>query len=247
MPHTVKLSKNYTWQKCLNRHRFEDDMGFISKVIWLVPFIVGGWLHSVSLVAAATPAVYTWGSYDADGQTLGFVNENGEPLETGSVVQLIWSGSNGRVDPPQAATGSVTVDDQIIATRTIPNDADYPPPLRNKGYLLAQLNYDTDQPYQNGYVYMRAWNAPTAGRNGGATAYGDSHLLLLTSSGTGLQLGIMTNHSTATAVTIAKMNSNVWVARPPIFIIAAVLQLLTCAIIIYIRENLRKEERKVKG
>lgn len=216
-------------------------MGFISKVIWLVLIVLGSWLYSLSLAIAATPAVYTWGSYDANGQTLGFVDENGEPLEAGSVVQLIWSGSNGRIDPPQAATGGVTVDDQIIANRTIPNDADYPPPLRNKGYLLAQLNYDTDQPYQNGYVYMRAWNAPIAGRNGGATAYGDSHLLLLTSNGTGLQLGVITNHSTATVVTLAKINSEVWSARPLLFIATAVLQLVTCAAMIYMGENFHKE------
>lgn len=159
-----------------------------------------------ALVVSAAPAVYTWGSYDSSGSSLGFTDENDQPLETGDVVQLIWVGPNGRIDPPQASTGATTIDDQLLQSSPLPLNANYPPPLRNKGYMLAQFNYDTDQPYHNGLVYMRAWNAGVAGRNGGATLYGDSNLMTLTANGNGVQLGVRTSYSTGTAVQLSTVN-----------------------------------------
>lgn len=175
---------------------------------WRVVFMALASLLALAqaFIVSAAPSVYTWGSYDSSGNSFGFLDENEQPLETGDVVQLIWVGPNGRVDPPQAITGETTIDDQLIQSSNLPLDANYPPPLRNKGYMLAQLNYDTDQPYHEGLVYMRAWNAGVAGRNGGASAYGESNLMTLTANGNGVQLGIRTTHSTGTAVQLGALS-----------------------------------------
>jgi len=86
-------------------------------------------------------------------------------------VQLIWTGPDGAVDPPQS-DGAPGDDDQVLQTSTINNGLPLPPPQQNKGYApLTTYTFDTDDPHAGGTVYIRAWNNNTPQT---ATAYGDS-------------------------------------------------------------------------
>ncbi|MCA9873055.1 MAG: hypothetical protein KC441_05355 [Anaerolineales bacterium] len=150
--------------------------------------------------AAAVPTSFQWGSFSATGSTsFGVYESDGNTiLETGDLVQLLWAGPDGLVDPP-LPDGSPTGDDQLLDTTTVQNTGSLPPPARNKGYVpLHTYSCDTTDPQINGVVYQRAWNASTAGS---ATAYGNSGTGTLTSGGSFNALRWQMTHS-PTAVTL---------------------------------------------
>ena len=110
-------------------------------------------------------SVTDYGVYNSDNTTV---------LATGNLVQLIWAGPNGQIDPP-SYDGTPSCDDVVLATNTINNGAPLPPPQQNKGYFSTQTYlYDTFDPQMGGTVYVRAWNNNTAGGQAGATHYGHS-------------------------------------------------------------------------
>lgn len=134
-----------------------------------ISWLMGGLNRSIR----ATPASFDWGSFNAGGSTAYGIYDvdNATILQTGDLAQLIWTGPNGVIDPPQVS-GAPGGDDQLLSTNTVNNGAPFPPPQQNKGYLaLKTYSFDTEDPQNEGLVYIRAWNAPSAS---GANAYGDS-------------------------------------------------------------------------
>lgn len=122
-------------------------------------------------VVSATPAGFDWGSFSSSGDETYGVRAGGIPVDTGSLVQLIWVGTDGAVDVPDT-DGTPGDDDVLLDTGTVLNDAPLPPPLRNKGYVpLSTYTFDTEAEYAGGIVYMRAWDGPSAATS---TAFGDS-------------------------------------------------------------------------
>jgi hypothetical protein len=131
----------------------------------------------------ADPASFEWGTFDSGGSTSYGVYEadNVTILETGDLVQFIWAGPDGEIDPPQP-DGTPSDDDQVLDTSTIENGGSLPPPAQNKGYIpLVTYSFDTGDSQNGGTVYIRAWNASTAAS---ATAYGDSSTGTLSNGGT---------------------------------------------------------------
>jgi len=143
-------------------------------------------LLSISLVSSpvwAVPASFLWGSFDSGGATTYGVYEhdNVTILQTGDLAQLIWAGPNGSIDPP-TPSGGVTGDDVILDTSAVNNGSPLPPSAQNRGYIpFKTYTFDTENPQNNGTIYIRAWNASTAA---GATAYGNSTTGTLTNGGT---------------------------------------------------------------
>jgi len=134
--------------------------------------------HPVGAQAAVS---FDWGSFDSGGSTTYGVYEadNTTVLQTWDLVQLIWTGADGTIDPPQP-DGSTTDDDQILDSSTVRNDLPGDP--ANKGYIpLKTYTFFPSDPQSGGTVYIRAWNASTASS---ATAYGDSTTATLTGGGT---------------------------------------------------------------
>lgn len=153
-----------------------------NKLALLVAGIIGIFLTSLVQMVHAIPANFDWGSFDAGGATsFGVYDEdNSTILESGDLVELIWAGPDGLVDPPQAE-GGPGGDDMLLATAAIVNGGSLPPPLQNKGYIpLQTYSYDTEDIQQNGTVYIRAWNAPDVEQ---ATAYGNSETVILSEGG----------------------------------------------------------------
>lgn len=134
--------------------------------------------HQVS----AVPLAFTWGSYDASGDTAYGVYEidTVTPLSTGDLVQLIWAGPDGLIDPP-SVDGTPGGDDVILDSTTVQNRGTLPPPALDRGYVPFKVySYDTEDPETGGVVYLRAWNAPSVS---GDDAYGDSQISVLTVNG----------------------------------------------------------------
>lgn len=159
-------------------------------------------------VQALSLVNFEWGAVDAAGQLLGFTTADGvTPLPNGSVVQLLWAGPNGQIDPPLMSSGDPGGDDELVDSNNVQNGFPFPPPLRNKGYVsLKVFTYDSSESWHGGQVYMRVWNASGVGSIGGSTAYGESALTTLSDGASFNQLGISTN-KTVTAVTMTHYHS----------------------------------------
>lgn len=139
-------------------------------------------LFSIFSIVLANPTTFEWGSFDSRGGTNFGVydQDNVTLLAENSLVQLVWVGQDGVVARP-GLDGLPEGDDLILDETKVINVGSLPPPLQNNGYvLLKTLSFDSEAPYQNSSVYLRAWNAasPLA-----ASAYGDSELGMLTSGG----------------------------------------------------------------
>ncbi|MBK8432677.1 MAG: hypothetical protein IPL28_15895 [Chloroflexi bacterium] len=175
---------------------------------YLLPFFVFTLLTAVVRPVWASPASYTWGSFDTTGAAVGFIGLDGEPLPQNSVVQLIWVGPDGEINPPHPYTGQPSGDDVLLEARAVLTNSQVPAPFRSKGYVaLDEYSYDTQDGWAGQMVYMRGWNGTAAGRQGDATAYGDSGPLLLNNGGTGNLLGIQTDQQVS-AVSLQQLQTN---------------------------------------
>lgn len=169
---------------------------------FLFPLLVL-WLATAA-VAHAFAQSYTWGSFDATAAAVGFYTANGQtPLAEDNAVQLIWVGPDNTLNPPDPYTGLPSGDDQLLAIGAIVTNSQVPPPFRNKGYVAQTLyTYDSGDAWAGKALYMRGWNAATIGRQGGATAYGDSPPFTLVDGGIANPLGVVVNQQVS-AVALA--------------------------------------------
>lgn len=138
---------------------------------------------SSALFAPVVPVTFDWGSFSSSGQTTYGVYDydNLTPLQTGDMAQLIWTGANGIINPPNP-DGSPGGDDLMLDTNTIQNGAPLPPPARNRGYISFRIfTFDSADPLDNTMVFIRAWNAFEPAQ---ATAFGDSSTALLQAGAT---------------------------------------------------------------
>ncbi|MBK8432678.1 MAG: choice-of-anchor D domain-containing protein [Chloroflexi bacterium] len=129
----------------------------------------------------AAPASLEWYSFPDDpGDVLNYGvydQTNTAVLAQGDLVQLIWTGPNGQIDPPNY-DGTPSGDDVLLDINTIENSL--PGPYANRGLItIINYAYETTDPQALGIVYMRAWDHPTAGGFNGATYYGESGTLTL--------------------------------------------------------------------
>lgn len=150
------------------------------KLVSIILLLLSALLMPSSV--SAVPASFQWGSFDSGGSTAYGVYEhdNTTILQTGDLAQLIWAGPDGTIDPP-TPDGGVTDDDVILDTGAVNNGLPLPPPAHNHGYIpFKTYSFDTENPQNNGTIYIRAWNASTAAS---ATAYGDSTTSTLTNGG----------------------------------------------------------------
>lgn len=152
---------------------------------------------------AAAPTSFDWGSSGPSG--FGVLDaDNTTILQTGDLVQFIWTGADGTIDPSECSTGNPTDDDQLLATSTVQNGG-LPPTLANKGLVtLSTYSYDTADPQNGGTVYLRAWNDSTAAS---ATHYGDSSTSTLTALGSFNAPSWNTDTNCVLAVTLADFSA----------------------------------------
>jgi hypothetical protein len=191
---------------------------------WL-PLTLLALLTAVAYPVYASPISYTWGSFDEAGTAVGWVDASNTPLPPSSVIQLIWVGPDGTLNPPDPATGEPGGDDELLQTRAITPNSQLPPPFRNKGYLSPDFFtfYETD-PWANNSVYMRGWNGTIAGRQGDSTAYGDSQLFTLTENGRANPLGVLVNRQVS-AVALRHVGANASAATGMGWLLASFLAL----------------------
>jgi len=96
--------------------------------------------------------------FDSDGST---------PLANGSVVQLILTGANGAIDPPNS-TGQPTGDDTIIGTCAV-GDGGFD---EGWGFFSCNTTWAAGTINSGQFIYARAFNSDMDN----ATKYGDSYL-----------------------------------------------------------------------
>lgn len=128
---------------------------------------------AVCLPASATPVSFDWGSYSSSGSSLyGVYDADGvTPLATGDLVQLIWVGPDGMVDPPDM-DGTPGGDDVQLSVGRVENGGTLPPPLHDKGYVpLMTYTYDDADAQAGHIIYARAWNDAVGGQG---SLYGNS-------------------------------------------------------------------------
>ena len=153
-------------------------------------------LLAITAVARPASAVNstTWGSFDQTATAVGWLGPDAQPLPAGSAIQLIWVGPDGQLAPPDPYTGQPGGDDVLLATRTLTPNAQLPPPYRNKGYLTLDVyTFNDGDAWAGQAVFMRSWHGTAAGRQGSATAYGDSPLFTLTNGSNINPLGVAAN------------------------------------------------------
>ena len=108
--------------------------------------------------------------------TEAYADENGAALEPGDVVQLLWAGPDGQIDPPVKDIGGVnngkpTDDDIILVTSYINQNS----PARGTFYINVST-YDSPEkghPAVDDWIYVRAFNDNDLVT---ATFYGDAQL-----------------------------------------------------------------------
>jgi len=108
--------------------------------------------------------------------TTPFSDENGNLLNDGDIIQLIWAGPDGTIDPPvkkigDPTNGQPTGDDVILSTHTIGENA-----VANSGTFFFSLSSYPDHtggyyPAAGDKVYIRAFNDSNLQN---ATFYGDA-------------------------------------------------------------------------
>jgi hypothetical protein len=102
------------------------------------------------------------------------VDGDGNQLQDGEVVQLIWAGTDALIDPMDGTTGMPTGDDSLLATWGI-----------GYGYTgtnLGRFKYELDTyevhkggyPAQGDHIYLRAFDDTVIGITGVATWYGET-------------------------------------------------------------------------
>jgi hypothetical protein len=151
----------------------------------------------------AVPTSFQWRSYDSGGSTSFGVYDSDDitPLQGGDLLQLIYAGPDGEIDPP-TASGASTDDDVLLDEGAIMDNASLPPPLRDRGYFDELFSYDTDGWSDGIVVYVRAWNGDTVGA---ATHYGNSSTTTL--SGGGVATLPRWNTAGPTAVTLSSFTA----------------------------------------
>ncbi len=100
----------------------------------------GGWAYPVLLQYSSGEVLY-----NSDGDPF---TQTGTPLESGALVQLIYSQS-GIISPPNPSTGGLQGDNILWATTTI-----------DAGRFSDSIFYESTV-WQPGFIYVRFWNAPT--------------------------------------------------------------------------------------
>ncbi len=103
---------------------------------------------------------------------------DGQPASEGSLVQLMWAGPDGKIDPPDANStnlGGPTGDDVFIRDTFIGN-----------GYLIGYADGRFDKLFSHSLiepgrlVYLRAWDTDVI--RSAEDSYGDSELYLIQSA-----------------------------------------------------------------
>jgi hypothetical protein len=105
-----------------------------------------------------------------------FKDENERPLENDDILQFIWAGANGRIDPPNTQIGSTewgqpTGDDQLIG---FPHSiGENTPSLEGmfRFQAIGWLDRAMGSPAAGDLVYLRAFNSSNLET---ATRYGDA-------------------------------------------------------------------------
>ncbi len=184
------------------------------KIILNALLVIG--LLTVATLAVSQPAKaigvsFEWGSWGTppNGGEYGvYEADDTTPLLQGDRVQLIWTGPDGEIDPPQTG-GSTSDDDQILDTNYI-DTGSFPPPFLGQGFFVLQLyDYDTEDPESGGIVYVRGWNDSNPAA---ATAYGDSETETLNGAEIGQQWNVprwTMQYNHPTAVTLGAFGSSV--------------------------------------
>ncbi|PIS29178.1 hypothetical protein COT42_06040 [Candidatus Saganbacteria bacterium CG08_land_8_20_14_0_20_45_16] len=137
-------------------------------------------LGMILLCAATANAAYLSINAGADNNTIGagggrVYNQAGigagHELAVGSVIQYIYAGSDGAINPP-ATDGDKTGDDVILSTRSVGDDTVY----LVFSHVAGQFYHSVTGTYTSGSpkVYVRAWNSSSIAT---ATHYGNSALV----------------------------------------------------------------------
>lgn len=104
-------------------------------------------------------------------------DENGKTLENGDIIQLIWAGEDGRIDPPNMVTGNPewgnpTNDDRMIGVLHFIGEN-----LSSKGLFRFQVigwpGHTIGWPGAGDFVYARAFNEGSLEKS---TRFGDAQL-----------------------------------------------------------------------
>ncbi|KAF0134713.1 MAG: hypothetical protein FD145_430 [Candidatus Saganbacteria bacterium] len=146
-----------------------------NRIKWLVLVITGVLMLSVSAQAA-----YFSINAGAENNQVGVgggkvYNQNGvvagNELAVGCIIQYIYAGPNGTIDPPNQ-DGTVGGDDILLATKTVGNDTVWTSFSNKTGMFYHGVTgtYSSGTPK----IYVRAWNASTLNA---ATHYGNSALM----------------------------------------------------------------------
>ncbi len=118
--------------------------------------------------AAQLPGIFeaysSSGIIDTDGSTYLLGDPSG-----GDLIQVIWVGSNGMIDPPDTL-GHTTMDDSLLGTTWV--GYGFPSPdQHDRGVFVATLTHEVFAPGTR--VYVRAWNSPVVDSQ---SNYGDSEI-----------------------------------------------------------------------
>jgi hypothetical protein len=208
-----------------------------SKQIWrIVPLIlIGVIILTQTTSVMATPVLFTWGTFDDSGSTAFGVYEADDVtvLQTGDLAQLIWTGPDGMIDPPNP-DGTTTGDDLILDMGRVENGGALPPPARDKGYIpFEDYTFDTEDPYSGGNIYIRAWNAFEIAN---ATAYGNSTVGTLTADATYSAPRWRMTH-TPTAITLSAFSASSHANSPWVLTLGFGLLAVMIAAVIILRRR----------
>ncbi len=112
-----------------------------------------------------------------------YLDENGKVLEDGDIIQLVWAGKDGRIDPPNAVTrgaerGNPTNDDRLIGVlHVIGENASSAGSFRFQA--IGWPDYTIGCPAAGDFIYVRAFNASSLEK---ATSFGDARLYLVSTN-----------------------------------------------------------------
>jgi len=101
------------------------------------------------------------------------IDGDGNELEDGDLVQLIWAGSDGLIDPLDDVTGEPTGDDSLLASWGIGQGLG-PGTGRFKYELFTYESHAKGYPAQGDHIYLRSFDGSSLGEGTGSTWYGET-------------------------------------------------------------------------